>query len=275
MIHRLSCACRLCRTVPVRLAPCGLRTDHRDGSANSLQLCQQPIGKRIFYFQRQWRTGTADNNGFITKLDATENSPSKIHPRRDGRRHTPCAEGNGSQWTRPSTWPISTIYVHSISPTENPIATIPCRPTGQHSLNLTDVAYDGDRPVVLLGSACQSNLSCRTALPEGFHSGRRSGLGRARWDWPYIPSPAELIAVSWKKGKIFEIARRCQSRSSFPTAFSPAAFEPPRSGLRPLGQHVRVRFHNRQSLADDLGQTFSGHRRVSAFARRPQHRSHE
>ena len=141
---------------------------------------------------------------------------------------------------------------------------------GKALVHLTDVAYDG---VGLLYCSDQhANRIYRVELPS-----QKVTLLVAD---PALAGPAglavhpksgELIAVSWNKGKIFAISPTGTVSELFSNGFSQPLLEPAWGGLRSVGQHVRVRLHDRQSLADDLGQTVSGHRRVSAYARRPQH----
>ena len=136
-------------------------------------------GKEYFISSVNGEPEAADNNGFITKLDA---NGKLVHLKfiEGGTAGVTLHAPKGMALIGQTLYVADLDHLRAFDITNGKsIATISMPAgTGQNRCKLDRRRLRRDKPVVLLRSTCQSNLSGRTALPEGFHSGRRSGLGR-------------------------------------------------------------------------------------------------
>lgn len=172
---------------------------------NPYSFVSSQSGKEYFISSVNGEPETADNNGFITKLDAN----GKIIALKfiqGGTAGVTLHAPKGMALVDQTLYVADLDHLRAFDSTNGkPLATIPVSAgTVQNHTRLTDVAYDGTN--VLYCSDQRANRIYRVELPSQKVSllvadptlAGPTGLA-------VHPKSGRLIAVSWEKGKIFEI----------------------------------------------------------------------
>ena len=217
----------------------------------------------------------ADNNGFITKLDASGKIVS-LKFIQGGKDHVTLNAPKGMVLVDHILYvaDLDTVRGFDASTGKSTIviSLSDSITNGASRISLTDVTFDGKG--LLYCSDQKADRIYRIDLAS-----RKASVLIAD---PTLAGPAglavhpksgHLIAVSWDKGKIFE---RLAGWRSDRTCVERVLFRPLQEltwgRLRPLGQYVCVGLHQRESLAHDPGPAISSHRGVLALSGRFRHR---
>lgn len=165
-----------------------------------------PSGKEYFISSVNGEPEAADNNGFITKLDAN-GKILNLKFIQGGTAGVTLHAPKGMALVDQTLYVADLGYLRAFdSSTGKSVAAIALAGgTGPNHTSLTDVAYDGTN--VLYCSDQHANRIYRVELPSQKVSVLVDDPALAGPTGLAVhPKSGRLIAVSWEKGKIFEIA---------------------------------------------------------------------
>ena len=225
MIRRHFCLFIAAGSLCLATAPCDVLAQITVTNLQSpYSFVSSTSGKEYFISSVNGEPEAADNNGFITKLDASGNIVN-LKFIQGGTRSVTLNAPKGMAVVE------QTLYVADLDQLRafdivsgNPVASVPMPGEPQQALaSLTDVAYNGAG--LLYCSDQRANRIYRVELPS-----RKATLFVAD---PALAGPAglavhpksgELVAVSWNKGKIFSITPQGAVSEIFSNGFFSSRF---------------------------------------------------